>query len=129
MILSIISILYRLPLQSLKHSIYDKKIKLFGSNSIRPKQEEVNGASLNAIFGELKCDLRDSKITKDIVINATSVFGGMTILVPEDVNIITTATPLFGGVDNKVKSKNSTNTIYIKGTVLFGGIEINERDK
>ena len=102
---------------------------IFGSNSIKPKQEEVNGASLNAIFGELKCDLRDSKITKDIVINATSVFGGMTIIVPEDVNIITTATPLFGGVENKVKSKNSTNTIYIKGTVLFGGIEINERDK
>ena len=36
---------------------------------------------------------------------------------------------IIGGVDNKVKSKNSTNTIYIKGTVLFGGIEINERDK
>lgn len=97
---------------------------IFGSNTIKPKQEEVNGASLNAIFGELKCDLRDSKITKDIVINATSVFGGMTILVPEDVNIITTATPIFGGVDNKAKNSKSENTIYIKGTVLFGGIEI-----
>lgn len=97
---------------------------IFGSNTIKPKQEEVNGASLNAIFGELKCDLRDSKITKDIVINATSVFGGMTILVPEDVNIITTATPIFGGVDNKAKNSKNENTIYIKGTVLFGGIEI-----
>ncbi|MDO4996565.1 MAG: LiaF-related protein, partial [Bacilli bacterium] len=111
-------------IKSIEVSNDDEFYAIFGSNTIKPKQDEINGATINAIFGELKCDLRDTKITKDIVINATSVFGGMTILVPEDVNVITTATPIFGGVDNKAKGSRSENTIYIKGTVLFGGIEI-----
>ena len=111
-------------IKSIEVSNDDEFYAIFGSNTIKPKQDEINGATINAIFGELKCDLRDTKITKDIVINATSVFGGMTIFVPEDVNVITTATPIFGGVDNKAKGSKSENTIYIKGTVLFGGIEI-----
>ena len=102
----------------------DEFYAVFGSNRINPTQDEINGANVNAIFGELVCDLSNSKITKDIVINATSVFGGMTIIVPDNVNIVTSAFPLFGGITNKVKNKDNKNTIFIKGTIMFGGIDI-----
>ena len=55
---------------------------------------------------------------------STTTYTMLKTLNTEDVNIITTATPIFGGVDNKAKGNKSENTIYIKGTVLFGGIEI-----
>lgn len=97
---------------------------VFGSNTITPTEKEINGASINSIFGEIKCDLRNTKITKDIVINATSVFGGMTILVPDDVNVVTSVLPLFGEVNNQTNNKDKSNTIYIRGTVMFGGISI-----
>lgn len=102
----------------------DEYYAVFGSNIINPSEKEINGANINAIFGEFKCDLTNTKITKDIVINATSVFGGMTILVPDDVNVVTSAFPLFGGINNKVKNKSHMNTIYIRGTIMFGGIDI-----
>ena len=97
---------------------------VFGSNTIKPTEKEINGASINSIFGEIKCDLINTKITKDIVINATSVFGGMTILVPDDVNVVTSVLPLFGEVNNQTNNKDKSNTIYIRGTVMFGGISI-----
>lgn len=97
---------------------------VFGSNTIRPTEKEINGASINSVFGEIKCDLTNTKITKDIVINATSVFGGMTILVPDDVNVVTSVLPLFGEVNNQTNNKDKSNTIYIRGTVMFGGISI-----
>ena len=56
---------------------------------------------------------------------ASSIFGGIDIIVPKDVNIKVTSTSIFGGVENKVKN-NTTNkkTIYINATCLFGGVDI-----
>ena len=87
--------------------------------------EEFTGCEMNAIFGGLKCDLRKAKIKKDVVIKATSIFGGIDLLVPDDVNIKVTSVPIFGGVSDKTQPKeNASKTIYIKATCLFGGLEI-----
>ena len=39
------------------------------------------------MFGSIKCDLRNAIIEKDVVINASSTFGGIDIYVPENVKI------------------------------------------
>ena len=60
----------------------------------------------------------------DIVINASSIFGGINILVPEDVNVIVKSTSIFGGVTNKKENTNSKKNIYINAMCMFGGVDI-----
>lgn len=88
--------------------------------------EEFSGAELNAIFGGVKCDLRDAIIQTDCVINATAVFGGIDIFVPDGVNVKVSSTSIFGGVGDKKKanSKDNPHTLYINATCLFGGLEL-----
>ena len=70
--------------------------------------------------------MRDCNITEDGVITASAIFGGVTIIVPNDVNVKVKSTGIFGGTDNRVKnqSEEGRKTIYIDSFALFGGVEI-----
>ena len=98
----------------------------FSGQNLNFTKEDFKGCNLNAIFGGIKCDLRDTKIKKDIIINTSSIFGGITIYVPNNVNIKITSTSIFGGVsDERTKKENDSEiTIYINATCMFGGLEI-----
>ncbi len=98
----------------------------FSGQNIDFNNEEFMGCSVSAIFGGVKCDLRDAIINNDVVINATSIFGGITIYVPVGVNIKISSTSIFGGVsdERKNKTKDSEHTIYVNTTSMFGGAEI-----
>ena len=98
----------------------------FGGQNIKFDNEEFKGTTLNAIFGGIKLDLRDAIIKKDVVINSTCVFGGITILVPKDVKVKVKSTPIFGGVEDKTKQKinDKSKIVYINSTTIFGGVEI-----
>ena len=101
----------------------------FSEEKINLDNEKIDNCAINSIFGSVSLDLRNSIINEneDVVINNYVVFGGVTIKVPKDVNVVVKTTSIFGGVDNKTgrnKSKENNKTIYIKGTILFGGIDI-----
>lgn len=102
-------------------------ISTFSEEKINLDNEKLENCAINSIFGSVSLDLRNAIIDEDIVINNYVVFGGVTIKVPKDVNVVVKTTSIFGGVDNKTgrnKSKENVKTIYIKGTILFGGIDI-----
>lgn len=88
--------------------------------------DAFEGANVDAIFGSVRLDLTDAKITKDVLVNVTSVFGGITLTVPDGVNVESLVTPIFGGTEDhrKTKKKDAKHTIYIKGLSVFGGIDI-----
>ena len=89
--------------------------------------EEFKGTELTAVFGGIKCDLTKAKIKNDVVINCSSIFGGIEIYVPDNVKIKVKSTAIFGGVDEKKKKpseENGAHTIYINSLCLFGGVEI-----
>lgn len=93
------------------------------------KDEEFSGARLEAVFGGIKCDLRGAEIKDDVVMKVGSVFGGVTLIVPEDMKVEVVSTSLFGGVknDHKVSEKGTDKkkkTVYVEATCLFGGLEI-----
>ena len=96
----------------------------FSGQNLDFSKEEFTGAKLDAVFGGIKCDLRDAIINDDVVIEASAIFGGITILVPKDVNVKITSTSIFGGVDGKSKMDKPGKTIYVNATCLFGGVEV-----
>ena len=98
----------------------------FSSQDLDFNNEEYKGSSLTAVFGGIKCNLKDAIIEEDVVINTTSIFGGITIYVPKDVNVKVSSTSIFGGVsdERKDKIKDYKHTIYVNATTMFGGVEI-----
>lgn len=108
------------------HSEEQEYCATFGGQNISFNQEEFKGCDLNAVFGGVECDLRGSIIKEDVVINASAIFGGIDIYIPDDVNVKITSTPIFGGVSNKKSNPkiDGNKTIYINATCIFGGVEI-----
>ena len=98
----------------------------FSEQNVKFDDDKFTGVDLTAVFGGVKCDIRKAIIEEDQVINATSIFGGIEIYVPENVKVKIKSTPIFGGVSDKASySKNEqSNIIYINATCIFGGVEV-----
>lgn len=112
-------------IKTLNQDSLEEYYATFSGQEINLKGDEFKGASLNAIFGGIDLNLVEAQIQKDTLINVTSVFGGVDIKVPSNVNVKVKSTSIFGGVDNKVKKYNeSLPTIYVKAFCLFGGADI-----
>lgn len=85
-----------------------------------------DGIELNAVFGGIKCDIKDAVITQDCVINVCAIFGGVDVFLPDNVNIECHSTSLFGGLSNhkgEIKMPDAP-TVYINATCLFGGADV-----
>lgn len=142
LILPIILVVFGLKL--IFKDVFDKKVKeitkrmkrdkvlmpeycsTFSGQNVDFTGEKFTGAELTAVFGGIKCDLREAVIEADAVLNICSVFGGIDILVPDNVNVKLSSTCIFGGISDKrkVKNKNNVVTIYINGNCIFGGADI-----
>ena len=88
--------------------------------------EVFEGVRLDAVFGGIKCDLRGAVINGDCAIDASAVFGGIDIYVPENLNVKVNSNSIFGGVSGKERRNHPANqhTLYLNATCLFGGVEI-----
>ncbi|MBE6775929.1 MAG: hypothetical protein E7543_07045 [Ruminococcaceae bacterium] len=99
---------------------------VFSGAVVNFEEEEFTGAELNAVFGSVKCDLRNAVINQDCVINGSAIFGGIDVLVPQDINVKIYSNSVFGGVEDKrtYRMKGDGPTLYINATCMFGGVDI-----
>ena len=96
----------------------------FSGQNIECK-DEFKGATISAIFGGIKYNLANAKLKNDQVINCTAIFGGVDLLVPDDVKVEIVSSSMFGGVSDKRKTKGEgAKTLYVNATCIFGGVEI-----
>lgn len=86
--------------------------------------EVFEGAELTAVFGGVNCNLNNAVITKDCAIQASSIFGSIVILVPDNVNVKVSSNSIFGGISNKTAAHKGAPTLYVSGVCMFGGVDI-----
>lgn len=117
--------------------LMDSVIAVFSGSERKYDGEVFGGANLVAVFGGVDLDLRKAKFTKDTVIKAFCMFGGVDIKVPDDVQIKTKSGFIFGGIgDDRKKAKavkaagteKGKYTIYIDAVGGFGGVGINDAE-
>lgn len=96
----------------------------FSSQNLNFAKEKFENCHLTSVFGDIKLDLRECDLKKENIIKVEAIFGGITILVPDDCLIKVGSNSLFGGVSNKKKSIDAKKIIYIEATCLFGGVDI-----
>lgn len=99
-------------------------VAVFSGTEMNFDGAAFDGADLTACFGGLDCDLRGAIIDKDTVIKVCCVFGGIEIMVPNNVKVVSNAVSVFGGVGIDKSNDAAEHTIYIEGICMFGGVDI-----
>jgi predicted membrane protein len=99
----------------------------FGKQSLTFAGEKFEGADVKSSFGALTLDLRGAVIAGDAFIDLNVGFSGVSIIVPDDINVKIAVSSGFGGVKDDRHSKvdnAGAPTLIITGKVGFGGVEI-----
>lgn len=97
----------------------------FGGDERKVTAKDYRGGNFTAIFGGFQTDMRQATFAKDATIQVFTAFGGGEFLFPKDVKVVSYATPIFGGWEDKsVQPEKPTATVVVRGTSLFGGVEI-----
>ena len=85
-----------------------------------------------ALWGGGVIDLRYADFTStDVEINATSIMGGQTILLPPEVNVEIKGHGVMGGFDHHVDGEGTPGapTVRIRGFSLWGGVGVRRKNR
>jgi predicted membrane protein len=101
---------------------------IFGGAKRIVISKNFKGGDLVNIFGGTELDLTQADFTGTAVVELTTMFGGTKLIVPSNWSVKSEAITIFGGLEDKRKmdaiTTNSDKTLILKGTVIFGGIDI-----
>ena len=103
---------------------------IFGGGERHVNAKDFKSARMVSIFGGYKVDLRHAEIDgSEAVIEANAFFGGGEIIVPENWLIVMQGVGVFGAYEDKTRHfqpdpSKPTKTLFVRGTAVFGGIEI-----
>lgn len=101
---------------------------IFGGAKKIVISKNFKGGDLVNIFGGTELDLSQADFTGTAVIELTTIFGGTKLLVPSNWSVKSEAVTIFGGIEDKRRmqavTEASEKTLLIRGTVIFGGIDI-----
>ena len=92
--------------------------------------KDFKGGDITVIFGGVELDFSQADITEKATLEVTQIFGGTKLIVPANWEIKSELVSVFGSIEDKrmvqpTALSNETNKILIlRGTTLFGGIEI-----
>ncbi|HPE22599.1 MAG TPA: DUF5668 domain-containing protein [Bacteroidales bacterium] len=120
----------RLDLSGVNKTDYIDYVNIFGGGERQVNTDNFRGGKITAIFGGGEVDLTSSSLApENNVIEITCIFGGTTIIVPDNWNVILEITPILGGFSDSRKLRgdvirDNTRSLIIRGVVIFGGGEI-----
>jgi predicted membrane protein len=90
--------------------------------------KDFKGGEITTMFGGTELDFTQADIVRIAEIDMTTIFGGTKLVVPANWNIKSEVVCIFGGIDDKRPTDRSLpgadKTLVLKGTVIFGGIDI-----
>jgi predicted membrane protein len=123
-------IVKKLDYSGVNRADYIDNVNIFSGAERQVVTDNFQGGKITSIFGGGEVDLtRSSLAPGDNVIEITCIFGGTTIIVPDNWNVILEITPILGGFSDGRKLRgdvirDNTRSLVIRGTVIFGGGEI-----
>jgi predicted membrane protein len=101
---------------------------IFGGAKKNIISKNFKGGDLVNIFGGTELDLTRADMKGTATVELTTIFGGTKFVVPSDWTIKSEAVTIFGGLEDKRNmqnlSGNPDKVLLLKGTVIFGGIEL-----
>jgi predicted membrane protein len=99
---------------------------VLGGGEYKFMNKQLKGGSVSTIMGGCELDFRNADMEKEeMVLEISSIMGGVDILVPSHWQVVMHGTPILGSVEDKTtKPENPTKKLIIKGSAIMGGVEI-----
>ena len=106
-----------------------ESISIFGGVKKNIISKNFKGGEIVCIFGGSEINLMQSDFKERVELNVTQVFGGTKLIVPSNWNVVTEMVAILGGIEDKrLKindfSESNNKVLVLKGTSIFGGIDI-----
>lgn len=102
---------------------------LFSSPNLASSSQNLHGAWLTALFGDITLDLRAARPADEgASVSATVAFGGVTLLVPRGWRISVRSMPIFGSLDDETEHSqppaDDAPVLDVDAVTIFGGVHI-----
>ena len=120
------------PLPNLDPRTSFNETVVFGGIERRITTRNFQGGRVLTVFGGVELDLREAEIEgNEAVVQIDAIFGGCEIRVPDHWHVLSAGNGMFGGYSDKSRqsppdgaSATERKTLILRGTVVFGGVEI-----
>lgn len=105
-------------------------VSIFGGGTKIISSNNFQGGNITAIFGGSEINLINCQLAEgDNILDVLCIFGGTTIIIPKEWNVVINVTSVLGGFSNKAIRNPSividqSRTLHIKGLAMFGGGEV-----
>lgn len=109
---------------------YIDYVHIFSGGERQIVSDNFRGGKVTAVFGGSEIDLTKAKLAPGVSeLELACVFGGTTIIVPDDWNVKIEVVPVLGGFGdsrklNPGRTIDMSKQLVIKGAVVFGGGEV-----
>lgn len=103
-------------------------VSIFSGIKKKILSKEFNGGEIVCVFGGAQVNLSNADFNAPVVLDLVQIFGGTKLVVPANWEVRSEIATIFGGVDDKRPQPTSVGpekTLILKGTIIFGGVEIN----
>ena len=98
---------------------------IFSSSERQIGSQQFKGGKINAIFGNIKLDLRSAKVAPEgCHLNADAIFGSIEIYVSPGVSVNVKGSQFLGRFYGTASSSGADPVITIDGDAVFGNIRI-----
>jgi predicted membrane protein len=109
---------------------YIDYVNVFSGGERQIVSQNFRGGRVSAVFGGMELDLTKAKLAPGRnELEIACVFGGATLIVPDNWFVTIEVTPVLGGFSDSRKlspgrTVDNTSQLVIKGAVVFGGGEV-----
>lgn len=107
---------------------YIDTTSIFGGTKKNILSKEFKGGDIVNVFGGTELNLTQADIKGSAVLELTTIFGGTKLIVPSNWAVKSEAVTIFGGIEDKrqmpASSEQPDKVLLLRGTVIFGGIDI-----
>ncbi len=107
---------------------YVDSTSIFGGSKKNILSKDFRGGDIVNIFGGTELNLSQADIKGRVPLEMTTIFGGTKLIVPPNWAVQSEAVTIFGGLEDKrpvqASPESADKILILKGTVIFGGIEI-----
>jgi predicted membrane protein len=101
---------------------------VFGGTKKIIISKNFKGGDLLSIFGGTELDLSKADINGKAILELINIFGGTKLIIPSNWTVKSEAAVIFGGIEDKRSvtpaADGSEKILLLKGTVMFGGVDI-----
>jgi hypothetical protein len=106
---------------------YLDSTSVFGGIKKTIISKDFKGGEVTCVFGGAEINLMQADINGKVTLEATQVFGGTKLIVPSHWQVQPEMTAVLGGIEDRrpvIKETDPNKVLIIKGTSIFGGMEI-----